>query len=673
MRYLLLLLITLVCLAPAGLYAQADTTTMRTEGTDITIEADRVYSAASDRSFLAKRFELAPRNSTQDLLRIVPGLVIAQHAGGGKAEQIFLRGFDADHGTDVNIAVDDAPINMVSHGHGQGYADLHFIIPETIEAIDVVKGPYFARYGDLTTAGSISFRTKNSLDKSLVKLEGGAFNTYRALTLLSNPVTITGVNSYVAAEIYGTKGYFDAPQDMQRVNLFAKATSEMESSLLSASIMSFASGWDASGQIPERAVNSGAIGRFGSINDLEGGSTSRTTGILKYETRGQDPFTVSASVTSYDFRLFSDFTFFARDSARGDMIEQTDNRTIIGLKAEKQLMWPIADNLFSHTRLGMNFRSDDIAVGLYEDSLRARHTAIVDASIVQRQIGPYIEQEFITPFAHLQLGLRVDYVNYNVVNNLDLGDQPSGIAQQFVVSPKANLSIPFHKSTTLFLNSGFGFHSNDARAVVQEKGRPLPRAFGSELGLRYVTKDALLSTSAALWVLDLEEELVYVGDEGTTEISGRTRRAGIDLEMDIRPLDWLTLSSSLTLSQGRYRDLPEGENRIPLAPDRTLTGSVTTRFDELAAALHVRHVGDRPANETGSVIALGYTVLDLTAQYTIGNYMIFGGIDNLLDVKWNEAQFDTESRLRQESEPVSELHFTPGTPRSLKLGIGYMF
>jgi outer membrane receptor protein involved in Fe transport len=654
-------------------HAQSDTTTGRSEGVDVTVEAERAYTAASDKTVLATRFELAPKNSTQDLLRLVPGLVIAQHAGGGKAEQIFIRGFDADHGTDINISVDDAPVNMVSHGHGQGYADLHFIIPETIEAIDVVKGPYSARFGDLATAGAVVFRTKDRLNASTFKLEGGSFDTYRALATVADPIKSDGFSSYFAADIYGTRGYFESPQDMNRVNLFAKATSDMESGRLSASFMSFASGWQASGQIPQRAVERGELSRFGAVNDNEGGTTSRSTFTFRFESTGSDPLLIATNYTNYNFRLFSDFTFFARDSVRGDMIEQTDSRSIIGLKAEKQIRWSASQDMFFSSRVGVNFRADNIEVGLYEDSARQRYNTRVHSSIEQRQIGPYFEQEIITPFADLQLGVRADYVNYNVIDHTERAAQPSGVAQQFLVSPKANLSVPVSKELRAFVNAGFGFHSNDARAVVQDHRTSLPRAFGSEIGARYATGDRVLTASAALWLLDLEEELVYVGDEGTTEISGSTRRQGLDVELDIRPLDWLTVSSSMTLSRGRFIGSPEGENFIPLAPDLMLSSSLLAQFEPLAAGLHLRMVGDRPANESGSVTAEGHVVLDLTARYTFGGYTIYGEVDNLLNVDWNEAQFDTESRLRNEPASVSELHFTPGTPRVFKLGVGYGF
>jgi len=642
----------------------------------VTVTADRPYSAASDAQFRAADFALRPRNSAQDILRVVPGLIIAQHAGGGKAEQIFLRGFDCDHGTDINITVDNAPVNMVSHGHGQGYADLHFIIPETIDRVDVVKGPYFARYGDMTTAGAVAFHTADSLRDNLVKLEADPFadKTYRAVALLRAPLAVPGTQAYFGGEIYTSRGYFDAPQDFNRVNLFAKVRSSVGSTgSVSAEILGFSAGWNASGQIPERAVADGSLSRFGSIDSTEGGSTSRTTAIVRYASGGSSPLTITGSFTDYRFRLFSNFTFFRDHPDAGDEIEQTDRRSIVGLKAENDVFYTLGD-VAMRTRFGADLRNDDITVGLYHDSARVRLATTSDAAIAQRQIGPYIEQEIILPWAQILLGLRADYFSFDVENRLRQGTQPEGIAQQLLLSPKANIALPIGDDMAIFINSGFGFHSNDARDVVRERNqRTLPRAFGAEAGMRYGAAGSLFSASASAWLLDLESEFVYIGDAGETEASGRTRREGIDLEARVNPAAWLALGVDATIARGRSVDDPEGENFIPLAPNFTLSGNALVRFGDLSAAARLRMVGDRPANPDNSVVARGYRIVDLSASYRMGQIELFANIENLLDAEWNEAQFETESQLRGEAAPVNELHYTPGTPRAIRGGMALRF
>ena len=648
-----------------------DSTFVEIEPTTVT--AQRPYSAGSDARFRAAAFELMPRNSAQDILRIVPGLTTAQHAGGGKAEQIFLRGFDADHGTDVNIMVDGAPVNMVSHGHGQGYADLHFVIPETIERVDVVKGPYSARYGDLATAGAVSMKTVDSLEESLVRIEAGSFQTFRAVGLFNAPLAGTGINSYFGGEVYSTRGFVEEPQDLQRLILFGKAHTEIgRDASLSAAFSAFSSSWDASGQIPERVVQWGEISRFGSIDPTEGGATSRLTGTFNYATTGSNPFRLTGSLTDYRFRLFSNFTFFANDSIRGDGIEQTDDRTILSLKGERDFLYE-EFGMPMFTRIGADLRSDDIAVGLYHDSARVRLEVTDNSRIRQRHIGPYIEQSVSFSWGRLLLGLRADYFLFDVENLLEQGAEPEGIASHFLLSPKANLAVPVSNNVTLYANSGFGFHSNDARTVVAHEEGSIPRAFGAELGARYGQPNGPIAVSAAAWTLFLENEFVFVGDEGTTEESGRTVRRGIDVELQLNPFKWLALGMDATISHGRFLDLPDQQNAIPLAPNVTLTANMLLRHNNASAFLRLRHIGDRPANEDNSVTAKGYAIADLSASYRIGQAELFVSVENLFDAIWNEAQFDTESRLRNETSPVSELHFTPGTPRSVRGGIGWKF
>ncbi|MEP7235062.1 MAG: TonB-dependent receptor [Ignavibacteriota bacterium] len=655
------------------------------KGDEVTVSAERPFSAASDAEFRAADLQLRPKNSAQDMLRIVPGLFIAQHAGGGKAEQIFLRGFDCDHGTDINISVDGAPVNMVSHGHGQGYADLHFVIPETIEKVEVEKGPYFARFGDLATAGAVTFHTFDQLEGNIVKVETGtaqyapeiqnrAFTTYRALALLQAPIASDKLHAYFGAEIYRTQGYFDLPQNFDRLNLIAKATGDIgEDGKLSASLLTFSSGWNANGQIPERAVGQGLISRFGSLDSTEGGATSRTSGIISYTSGGMSPFRLSGSFTDYHFRLYSNFTFFANDSLRGDEIEQTDSRSVVSLRGESEQVWQSGSAILKML-IGANLRSDNIEVGLFHDSARARLETKVDAVIHQTQVGPYIQQEIIFPGVQIQAGLRVDYFNFDVADRLSPSTGPNGIVHALVASPKLNVALPLGESVTLFGNSGFGFHSNDARAIVSTPGENvIPRAFGMEFGARLGHTADFISGSMSLWRLDLESEFVWGGDDGTTSAAGRTRRQGIDMELRVTPLSWLAIGADMTLAKGVLRDEPVGENFIPLAPNMTLTANLLAHFEDFSAALRLRSIDDRPAIEDNSVRAKGYSVFDLSTSYRIGRIELFANIENVFNVQWNEAQFDTDARLRGESGITSDLHFTAGTPRSLRLGVGYKF
>ncbi|HNC29053.1 MAG TPA: TonB-dependent receptor, partial [Cyclobacteriaceae bacterium] len=300
--------------------------------------ADVIISAGNDRpmnTLSPVDIKLRPTNTSQDILRMVPGLFIAQHAGGGKAEQIFLRGFDIDHGTDINLEVDGLPVNMVSHAHGQGYSDLHFLIPELVQFVDFDKGPYFADKGDFTTAGYVNFQTRNSLDKNFLKTEGGQFGMFRAVTGINLFPKSSNQCGYIASEFYRSDGYFDSPQDFQRVNISAKYIYNLSASdRLTFGSSFFNSSWDASGQIPERAVKQGDISRFGSLDNTEGGATGRFNAYVLHTHQFENgTFDQQAYGIHYNFNLYSNFTFFLNDPINGDQIQQKESRMIYGYKA----------------------------------------------------------------------------------------------------------------------------------------------------------------------------------------------------------------------------------------------------------------------------------------------------------------------------------------------------
>ncbi len=682
---------------------------------DVLVQADRPVSAASSRAVRNFDLQIRPTRSAQDILQLAPGLIIAQHAGGGKAEQIYMRGFDADHGTDVNLSVDGIPVNMVSHGHGQGYADAHFIIPDVIDGLEVYKGPYFAEFGNLATAGAVAFRTREHIDNNLVRVEGGQFDTYRVTTLFQVPTNSEHNNAYFAGQFYNTDGPVDSPQDFRRLNLFGKFhTHVTENSKLSFDVSSFSSAWNASGQIPQRALAAGLIERFGSLDDLEGGTTGRQNLNLIYASRGagNSDFKIQTYATQYDFKLFSNFTFFLEDPVNGDMIEQTDSRRMLGLNCKYRFYHNLGPAVASATLAG-GYRADDMEVSLWKSPDRVRLSPLVNAEIFERNLFMWAQEDLIfSPAVRLQLGLRADYFTFNVEDRLEGAPgatlpHASGYSQETILSPKANLVISPARTLDLFFNFGAGFHSNDARDVVinqrvadlsrrfsraglndrqiadtlaalnfdpQQRGAEiLPRAVGAETGFRTQFNERWHFGGAA-WGLDLEREFVFVGDAGATELSGRTRRYGVDLETRLGLLAWLWADADVTISTGEARDEPEEANEIPLAPRFTSTGGLTARMKNgFDASLRYRHVGERPANEGNTVRAQGSTVFDFFGDYRLGHYKINFVLENVFDTEWNEAQFDTESRLRNEAEPVSELHFTPGNPRNVRVGLSYLF
>lgn len=625
--------------------------------------------------------KLRPVNTSHDILRMIPGLFIAQHAGGGKAEQIFLRGFDIDHGTDINLEVDGLPVNMVSHAHGQGYSDLHFLIPEIVGTVDFNKGPYYADKGNLATAGYASFQTKNALDQNMVKIEGGRFGTFRnvnAFNILGRDGETWRSNAYVASEYFRTDGYFENNQHFNRLNLMAKYNAYRgDGEAFTIGLSTFNSRWDASGQVPIRSINDGSITRFGSIDPTEGGETSRTNAWIKYlVTRDNSgAFENQLYFSKYDFSLISNFTFFLNDPVNGDQITQSESRNIYGYKGNYSIETVLGTKRLK-SELGAGFRYDDVNdIHLYHTKSRKQFiNDVARGDIDETNLYGYISETlYLNTRLSLNAAVRLDHFTFNYIDALTPEYTRQSVSKA-VVSPKLNVSYHASEKVNLFLKSGIGFHSNDTRVVVAQQGQEiLPQAYGLDLGANFKIGNKLL-VNTAVWMLNLDQEFVYVGDEGIVEPSGKTQRRGIDLSLRYQVLPWLYFDTDFNVTDPKAKGAPEGEDHIPLAPTFTSIGGMSIKSaNGLNASLRYRYLGDRPANEDNSVVADGYFILDAIVKYTRKSFELSLSAENLLDIDWNEAQFDTESRLQNELDPVSEIHFTPGTPFFFKAGISFFF
>ncbi len=618
-----------------------------------------------------------PVNSSQEVLRKVPGLFIGQHAGGGKAEQIFLRGFDIDHGTDIAISIDGMPVNMVSHAHGQGYADLHFVIPETIEKIDFGKGTYYANKGDFATAGYVAFQTKEKFDTSAISIEAGQFNTIRTVGIFNLLENKKNQNAYFATEYVLTDGQFDSPQNFKRINLFGKYTSVLNNnSKLSIIGSRFTSKWDASGQIPQRLIDNGTISRFGSVDDTEGGKTSRTNFNVAFtKTINETTYIKSnAFYSNYDFELYSNFTFFLDDPMNGDQIRQKESRNIYGLNSEinKRITINTTKSLF---QLGFGFRADETTNTELSHTLN-RSTTLVNlklGDIDQTNVFSYLNSEFDFGKLKINPAIRFDYFKFNYQDKL-VTNYKTQSEDKVKFSPKLNLIYTQNANFQLFLKSGLGFHSNDTRVVVEQTGKSiLPTALGVDLGTIFKPFPRLI-VNTALWFLDLEQEFVYVGDAGIVEPSGKSRRLGIDFGLRYQLSNYLFFDTDLNYTYGRSIDEPKGQDYIPLAPDFTFTyGLNLTKYKGFSGGFHYRYLKSRPANEDNSIVAKGYMVSDLNLNYEVKNITFGISAENIFNTKWNETQFATESLLYGETQSVEEIHFTPGTPFFLKAKVTFRF
>ena len=559
-----------------------------------------------------------PVNSSQDVLRKIPGLFIGQHAGGGKAEQIFLRGFDIDHGTDINVTVDGLPVNMVSHAHGQGYADLHFVIPETVDKIDFGKGPYYENKGNFTTAGYVGFMTKQKLQNSSIKLESGQFNTYRLLGMF-NLLNKNKHNAYAATEFLATDGPFESPQNFNRINLFGKYTGFVSNTdKIGFTLSHFSSKWDASGQIPQRAVDNGLISRFGAIDDTEGGYTSRSNVLINYDKIFDDKSTLRnlVYVSKYGFELYSNFTFFLEDPVNGDQIRQKENRTIYGLNSDYNKSFS-KESIKGSWQAGLSLRNDQ------SKDNELSHTLNRSETLEQRQLGD-INETNLGAYVGTTIDLnkwtfnpsiRVDYFDFQYNDHL-ISTYETQEETKAIVSPKLNFLYNHSGELQLYLKTGKGFHSNDTRVVIAEEGKKiLPAAYGFDVGFIWKPTPKML-LNMAYWYLYLEQEFVYVGDAAIVEPRGKTKRQGLDLSYRYQPLDWLFWNLDVNYTLARAIDEPEGEDYIPLAPDFTLVTGLNFLFKSgLYGRVMAEYGVRRSLWGDNSIVAKGYTVSDLNVGY----------------------------------------------------------
>ena len=620
----------------------------------------------------------SPVKSSQEILRKVPGLIIGQHAGGGKAEQIFLRGFDIDHGTDITISVDGLPVNMVSHAHGQGYADMHFIIPETIDNIDFGKGAYYASKGNFNTAGYVDLKTKSRIDDNQLSLEAGMFNTIRTVGMFKITESDNS-NAYVASELVLTDGAFESPQNFNRLNLMGRYNfNNHEDQELSLSISHFQSKWDASGQVPQRAIDQGLITRFGAIDDTEGGNTSRSNFWVNHTKQLDEHSKIKskAFISKYDFELFSNFTFFLEDPVNADQIRQKEDRTIIGAETVYEHSAHVGDhNSQLRYETGLGFRYDDVNdVQLSRTKNRQELLERLAYGNVDELNGyGFFNLTYKKDKWTVNPGLRMDYFKFDYVNLLtETYDSKS--ENKVFLGPKLNVIYAASPNVQLFGKTGIGFHSNDTRVVVANGGEDiLPAAYSADLGA-IIKPSKKIILNAALWSLFLEQEFVYVGDAAIVEPSGKTQRYGVDFGLRYQLTDWLYANGDINYTYARSTEELEGQDYIQLSPDLTSSGGLSFRdLGNFSGGISYRFIKDRPANEDNSIVAEGYFITDLNLNYAWNNWTIGLIVENLFDQEWNETQFATESRLFNEANSFEEIHFTPGTPFYLRGKISVSF
>jgi outer membrane receptor protein involved in Fe transport len=678
--------------AEPSLYPDIDT---------IVVTGRQPVTTTSTMTIPAESFELRPLESGGQMLEAVPNLVTAQHTGGGKAEQYFIRGFDADHGTDLAVYFDGVPINLRSHAHGQGFLDLHFVAKETIERLDAFKGPYFARYGDFATAAAVEYIPFDTLDESFVKFEGGSFETFRAVGALSSGGGLLASNGpaegFLTFEAYHTDGPFENPENLWRYSALARGSVGVTPDLrLSGHLLGYYADWDASGLVPQSLVESGELDRFGSLDPTEGGTTARAQLKLQADwtpsSAGQ--LMVNAYVAWYDLNLYSNFTYFLENNnALGDGIVQRDeDRIYTGGRIEYE-HW-LDEWVPIRLRGGTELRYDQVGVVLGTQT-RRRLTGCRrspdpeptlpcnDDEVRQLSVEPYVEAQILpTEWITVDLGLRFAWLG------VDGRDRNEDVARKgsddTLWLPKANLAVrPFSGSSPwasearalrdlqLFGNFGIGYHSNDARTVFDDPDADLiPRATGAEVGFRTSVADRV-EVALGWWWLELEEELLFIGDEGTTEPSGRSQRQGIEFVTTMWLTNWLYLRGDIAYTSARFVD---EDDPIPQAPRFVARAATGVRWRGFAAELGVRHLGERYATEDQRDLRLSdYTVVDLAGRFRWRFLEIGVAIESLTNTDWSSSEFYYESRPIQGGPSREDFHFSPGNPINARAWISASF
>ncbi|MBA3598900.1 MAG: TonB-dependent receptor [Methylibium sp.] len=644
--------------------------------------------AASEGAVTQRLIQNRPALRPGEILEFVPGMIVTQHSGNGKANQYFLRGFNLDHGTDFATFVDGMPVNMVTHAHGQGYTDLGFLIPELVRRIDYRKGPYFAREGDFASAGSARLALLDTLPRPLAEITLGQRDYRRGLFAGSTQLGESGVSLLGAVEAQTHNGPWKVPEDQRKFNGWLRATQRDGNSDRALTFMAYDARWTSTDQIPAALVENGTLDRFGSLDPSDGGRSRRIS--LSGSTRttlNDGAWQASAYAVSSKLNLFSNFTYFLDDPVNGDQFEQAERRRMFG--GELSRVWDVTLGGREHAfTLGLQARHDRLdPVGLYRNRARDRLATTVEAEVKQTQAGVYGEWNARwTPWLRSIAGLRADAARFDVDSSV-AGN--SGKASDEQLSPKLGLVFGPWQQTEFFVNAGRGFHSNDARGTTArfspdgtESLDPVPglaASRGTELGLRTVIVPGLQS-SFAVWRLDLDSELVYIGDAGTTEPSGASRRSGVEWNNhwvldDVGLPGWL-LDLDLAASRARFRDAPSGSDRVPGSVDRVASFGIgyAPEGGRWFGHFQVRHFGPRDLVEDGSEQSSATTLAYLRGGWRpTASLTLAIDVFNLFDREASDIDYFYDSRPIQGGPAAEDRHFHPVEPRTLRVTASYRF
>jgi outer membrane receptor protein involved in Fe transport len=672
------------CIAMQPSLAQSDSDSVDSADADIqelviwgrSLQLLGIANSASQGVVGYDDFSTRPLARVAELVEVIPGMIATQHSGPGKASQYFLRGFNLDHGSDFSTYFDGMPVNWRTHAHAQGYMDLNFIIPEIIERVDFQKGPYFADSGDFSLAGSSSMRTYDVLDEGFSEITLGSKDELRVV--IANSTPFGEGNLLYALEHQQTNGHFDLDQDVRKYNGLLKYTGDIAGIPSRITLSAYDSIWTSTNQIPERAVTSGLISRFGFIDPDLGGDSHRYSLAGSFEL---DNWDLNLYASSYYMSLINNPTYILNNVIDGDEFEQEDERRLFGGTLRNEVDMELF-GLPTTRRIGADIRYDDInELNLFNTISKRRTTSVREDEAEELSIGLFSEWEIsLSERLRTTIGIRADYYDFDVDS---LRPQNSGSDSDSLWQPNFGLAYRYNNNLEFYGNYGHGFHSNDVRAAVNTidpvSGGPaeaqdvLVEGKGSEIGFRY---DTLLgfNFSMALFQLDTDSELVFVGDAGTTEPSDPTERKGIELNSFWEISDSLVFDFSAAKSEGNFKRLPSGQNSITDAHEEVIgTGLTYINPNGITASLRVRHFSDAALTEDESVTKDGSTLIHAGASYSFDNWELGIDILNLMDREDDDIAYFFESRLLGEVDPLEDIHFHPSNPRSVRVLLKYSF
>lgn len=634
-------------------------------------------SSASSGLIARREIETRPALRPGDVLESVPGLLVSQHSGEGKANQFYLRGFNLDHGTDFAVRIAGTPVNLPTHGHGQGYADTNFLIPELISGIQFRKGPYYAEQGDFSSAGAANISYLNSLDQAVIKLEGGGYD-YRRVLLAGS--TDLGVGTLLfAGEVVGNDGPWTVSEEMERLNGVLRFSHETPARAFHLTAMAYDSTWTAADQIPMRAVDDGRLDRFDSIDMTDGGETHRTSLSGEYQLRGLDSTTrYHAYAMDYALDLYSNFTYFLDDPVNGDQFEQVDDRMVFGGGVEHRMLSRVGE-MPVESAVGLDLRYDDIAeVGLHRTRERERVSTIRSDSVDQWSAGAFAQSSIsLRDWLRVEGGLRADFYKFDTRGSIAAN---SGSADDVAVSPKLGLILGPWRSTELYFNAGQGFHSNDGRGSVTridpvsgeavQPADPLVRTNGAEIGIRSSAFENFAFTTAA-WMLDIDSELLFIGDAGTTEASRPSRRWGVEVDASYHILPNLVADADLAWTRAGFRDDDPAGRLIPGSPEAVGSLGLLYIHDRANAQVRYRYFGPRPLEESGKIESGSSGLVDLRVSVPLLRYLVVeASVYNVLDASASDIDYYYTSRLPGEpADGVDGIHTHPVVPRTIRIGL----